>query len=520
MRANLTVAAGTAVSRITGVVRVAVLGAVLGTPSAVADAYDLANSTPNMIYELLMGGILSSSLVPLFTRLRDADDDDGANAVTTATLLAVSVITVAAVALAPFIFHLYSLLTADTVDAGEYRKVGALLARIFLVQIFFYGLNSLWSVALNARRRFFAAAWAPALSNVVIIGSLLLVPSITSGVEPSLRDVIDSPRLQWVLGGGATLGIAVMALALLPAVLAAGIRYRPNFDFSHHAVRTLRTMSGWALGYVVANQVALVVVRNLLRGGDGSVFAYSRAYLWFVLPHGLLAVSIATTFLPEMSSAVARNDSAALVEHTSLGIRLITLVTLPAGFGLFVLRRSIIGAAFEHGKVTAADALVTSRALAGFALGLTAFSVYLFALRMFYASYDARTPFFLNLFENVVNIVLALLLVDRYGLLGLAASFAIAYGVSALLTLVVAARRTDGFDLAPLLARLGRMLVAAVLMALCVWATARVVGGNTGAAAVVRLLAGTAVGVVTYLAALVALRVPEVAQLRRRVLRR
>jgi len=517
MRANLTVAAGTAVSRITGVVRVAVLGAVLGTPSAVADAYDLANSTPNMVYELLMGGILSSSLVPLFTRLRDADDDDGANAVTTATLLAVSVITVAAVALAPLIFRLYSLLTADTVDAGDYRQVGSLLARIFLVQIFFYGLNSLWSVSLNARRRFFAAAWAPTISNVVIIGSLLLVPRVTDGAVPSLRDVLDNPRLQWVLGGGATVGIAVMALALLPALAAAGVRYRPHFDFRHHAVRTLGTMSGWALGYVVANQVALVVVRNLLRGGDGSVFAYSRAYLWFVLPHGLLAVSIATTFLPEMSSAVARNDHKGLVDQTSLGIRLIALVTLPAGFGLFVLRRSIIGAAFEHGNVTAADALVTSRVLAGFALGLAAFSVYLFTLRMFYASYDARTPFLLNLFENAVNIVLALVLVDRYGLLGLSASFAIAYGASALLTLVVAARRVEGFELGMLLRRLARMTAASALMALCVWGTARLVGGNTGAPAVVRVVAGTVVGVATYIAALVLLRVPEVAQLRRRL---
>lgn len=519
LRANLTVAAGTAVSRVTGVARVAVLGAVLGTPSAVADAYDLANSTPNMVYELLMGGILSSSLVPLFTRLRDADDDEGANAVTTATLLAVSVITVAAVALAPFIFHLYSLLTADTVDAGEYRRVGSLLARIFLVQIFFYGLNSLWSVSLNARRRFFAAAWAPALSNVIIIASLLVVPTLTDHTVPGLRDVLDSPRLQWVLGGGATLGIAVMALALLPALLAAGVRYRPNFDFSHHAVRTLRTMSGWALGYVVANQVALVVVRNLLRGGDGSVFAYSRAYLWFVLPHGLLAVSIATTFLPEMSSAVARNDRAALVRHTSLGIRLIALVTLPAGFGLFVLRRSIIGAAFQHGNVSAADALVTSRVLAGFALGLAAFSVYLFTLRMFYASYDARTPFLLNLFENAVNIVLAVALVGRYGLLGLSASFAIAYGTSALLTMVVAARRVEGFDLGELLGRLARMTAASVVMALCVWITARVVGANAGLGAVVRVAAGTVVGAVSYLGALLALRVPEVEQLRRRFAR-
>ncbi|MFM7684484.1 MAG: murein biosynthesis integral membrane protein MurJ [Actinomycetota bacterium] len=519
LRSNLTVATGTAMSRVTGVARVAVLGAVLGTPSAVADAYDLANSTPNMVYELLMGGILSSSLVPLFTRLREEGDDEGADAVTTVSLLVVGAITLVAVAFAPLVFRLYSVLTAESVDAAQYRQVGSVLARIFLVQIFFYGLNTLASVALNARRRFFAAAWTPALSNLVIIASLLLVPLVVDR-PPTLDDVLSNGRLRWLLGGGATLGIAMMALALVPALRAAGVRYRFRPDFRNPAVRTLRAMSGWALGYVVANQVALVVVRNLLRGGDGSAFAYSRAYLWFVLPHGLLAVSIATTFLPEMSSAATRRDQAALVEHTSLGIRLITLVTLPAAFGLFVLRRPIIGAAFQHGNVSAADALVTSRVLGGFALGLAAFSVYLFAIRVFYAQLDARTPFLLNLMENVVNIVLAVVLVRSHGLLGLSVSFAIAYGVAAIVTLIVVARRTEGFHLAPLAVNLGRMLVAAGVMALAVWPVARAVGSNVGAGAVLRVVAGTLTGVVVYLAALVALRTPEVAQLRRRLLRR
>ncbi|MFZ4721028.1 MAG: lipid II flippase MurJ, partial [Ilumatobacteraceae bacterium] len=308
LKSNVAVATGTAVSRVTGVVRVAVLGAVLGTPSAVADAYDLANGTPNMIYELLIGGVLSSSLVPLFTRLRDEEDEEGQSAVLTVSIIVISLVTLVAVALAPLIFRLYSLLTSADVDADQYRAVGTALARIFLIQIFFYGLNALATALLNARRRFFAAAWVPVLSNVVIIVSLLVVPKVTDGVVPTMQDVLDDSTLRWVLGGGATVGIAVMAVALLPALARAGVRMRFVPQFRHPAVQTLKTLSGWALGYVVANQVAVVVIRNLLRGGDGSVFAYSRAYLWFVLPHGLLAVSIATTFLPEMSSAINRKD--------------------------------------------------------------------------------------------------------------------------------------------------------------------------------------------------------------------
>lgn len=520
LKSNLAVATGTAMSRITGLVRVAVLGAVLGTPSAVADAYDLANGTPNMIYELLLGGILSSSLVPLLTRLHEDDDHEGQSAVISVAAVAMAVLTLFAVLAAPLVFHLYSLLTSSTVDADKYREVGTLLSRIFLVQIFFYGLNALASSLLNARRRFFAAAWVPVLANVVTIAGILLIPRANHHRVPTLDDVLHNRTLRWVLGGGATAGIAVMALALVPALLAARVRLRFRPDFRHPAVRTLRRLSTWALGYVVANQVAIVVIRNLLRGGGGATFAYSRAYMWFVLPHGLLAVSIATTFLPEMASAIRRRQRAELIDRTSLGIRLIALVTVPAGFGIFVLRRSIIGAAFQHGHVTSGDALTTSRALAGFALGLVGFSVYLFVLQVFYAHQDARTPFVINVFENLINIVLALLLVDRYGLLGLGLSFAVAYLVSALWSLQIVSYKVPGFDVKPLLVSLSRFVLAAVVMAEAVWAVARLVGANSGAGSVLRVGAGTVTGIVVYVAVLLLLRTPELDQLVNRFVRR
>jgi putative peptidoglycan lipid II flippase len=520
LKSNVAVATGTAVSRVTGVVRVAVLGAVLGTPSAVADAYDLANGTPNMIYELLIGGVLSSSLVPLFTRLRDEDDNDGTNAVVSVSVVVMGALTLLAVVAAPLVFRLYSLLTSANVDADQYRQVGTVLARIFLIQIFFYGLNALASALLNARRRFFAAAWVPALSNVVVIASLLLVPKVTDGAVPTMQDVLDNSQLRWLLGGGATIGIMVMAFALVPALMAAKVRLRFHPDFKHPAVATLKTLSGWALGYVVANQIAVIVIRNLLRGGDGSVFAYSRAYLWFVLPHGLLAASIATTFLPEMSSAITRKDKPALIDRTSLGIRLIALVTLPAGFGLFVLRRSIIGAAFQHGNVTADDALNTSRALGGFALGLAGFSIYLFVIRVFYAHHDARTPFVINVVENLINILLALVLVDRFGLLGLGVSFAVAYVLSALWALQIVSFKVPGFELRPILVGLFRMTLASVVMAEAVWVVARMVGDNSGPGAVLRVVAGTVIGAMVYVGMLLVLGTPELDQLRTRFARR
>jgi putative peptidoglycan lipid II flippase len=261
------------------------------------------------------------------------------------------------------------------------------------------------------------------------------------------------------------------------------------------------------------------VIRNLLRGGDGSVFAYSRAYLWFVLPHGLLAMSIATTFLPELTTAITRKDRSAVIDRSSLGVRLIALVTLPAGFGLFVLRRPIIGAAFQHGKVTSADALATSRALAGFALGLAGFSIYLFVSRVFYAHHDARTPFVINCFENLINIVLAFALVGRYGLLGLGLSFAIAYIVTAAWSLQIVSYKVPGFEVRALTGGLYRMTLASVVMAEVVWALAQKVGANAGAGAVVRVGVGTVVGTLVYVGMLWVLDVQELRQVRARFAR-
>ena len=502
LKQNLVVSSGTAVSRLTGLVRVAVLGAVLGTPSAVADAYDLANGTPNMVYELMIGGVLSAGLTPLLTQLRHADDEEGTSAVMTVSTIALVAFTVVAVLAAPFIFHLYSLMTSSSVDAAQYRRVGGSLARIFLVQIFFYGINALATSALNANRRFTAASWFPALSNLVIIVSLLMVPTVAHHRAPTLSDLESNTSLRLLLGWGATVGIAVMALSLAPLALRNQQRLRLLPSFRHPAVARLRTMTKWALGFAVTNQITLVFVRNLLRGGSGDMFAYSRAQLWFMLPHALLAMSITTTFLPDMTKLVIDRKRRELIEQSSLGVRLIALVTIPAGFGLFVLRRSIIGAVFQHGHASAADALLTSRALAGFSLGLAGFSIYMFSLRVFYAHQDTRSPFVINTFENIVNIVLGIVLSHYFGIIGLAASFAIAYVVSAIFTMHALAYRLHWFDLRRIYTSIARMIIASVLMAEFVWGVARTVGANAGLGAVVRVGVGTVLGTAVYVTVL------------------
>jgi putative peptidoglycan lipid II flippase len=516
-RSNIVVAAGTALSRVTGLLRVSVFAYVIGQ-EALGDAYKLGNETPNIVYDLLLGGVLSATLIPLFTSYMGDDDkptDQRATNViiTTAATLMVA-LTLVAVAAAPLVFRLYSLDVSDDVDPELFRDVGTSLTRIFLVQILFYGLTGLANAYLQSRRRFFAAAWTPVAANVVIVASLLSLPD-AGGRTWTLQDVIDNDRLRWTLALGATLGIATMALLVIPAALRAGLNFRPVWDWKHPAVRKLLVMSGWTIGFVAANQVAVMVIRNLaIAEGAGIAAAYFDAFVLFVLPHGLLAVSISTTFQPELARAVVARDRAAFVDRTSLGVRLIAMLTLPAGAAMFVLREPIVGGLLQYGRFSEVAAANTSDALAGFALGLVGFSVYMFTLRGFYAHHDTRTAFVVNVVENAINIALAFVLVGRFGVLGLAVSYAIAYLGTAWWALRILSSKVREFPLRPIATSVARSLGAAALMAGALWAITRNVEADSGWRAIVQLVVAGVVGLVVYAAALIASRAPELASLR------
>lgn len=515
LRSNLVVAAGTAISRTTGLLRLTALAAVLGD-GALSDAYILANESPNIVYELLVGGVLSATLVPLFTSFDANDDDESRNVVVTTATALIAMVTIIAVAAAPLIFRVFSVDVADEVDPNLFRSVGTTLARIFLVQILFYGLTGLANAFLNSRRRFFAAAWSPIIPNLIIIATLLSLPS--PGEDGwQLVDVLDDARLRLTLGLGATAGIAVMALTLLPAARAAGLRPKFVWNLKHPAVKKLLSLSFWTLGFVTANIVALTVIRNLTEPGSSNAFAYFIGFTFFILPHGLLGVSIATTFQPEMARAVANADKPAFLRSASLGIRMTALLTIPAGVGMFVLRQPLIGLAVQNGEFGADGAIAASRALAGFALGLGAFSVYFFVLRTFYAHQDTRTAFIVNLVENVVNVVLAVVLVGSYGVLGLGASFAIAYVLACFWVLQILSYKVPGFSVREVLGSLWKMAVAAAIMGESVWFITRNVGGNVGVDAVLRLAVGTTVGIVVYGVLLFAMGASELDSLRRRL---
>jgi putative peptidoglycan lipid II flippase len=198
---------------------------------------------------------------------------------------------------------------------------------------------------------------------------------------------------------------------------------------------------------------------------------------------------------------------------------MIALLTLPFSFLTLVAARPVIGALLQHGNFSADAALNTARALMGFSLGLVGFSVFLFTLRAFYAHEDTRTPFVLNLFENILNIVLAVIFVRHFGVLGLGLAFAVAYLVSAVLALAVLEMKVREFEMKAMLRSLLPMLLAAVVSAQIAWFVGRALGDTAGIGAFVRSVATYLVGIGGYVALLVVLKVPETRQLVQRLRR-
>jgi putative peptidoglycan lipid II flippase len=513
VRSSALVAVGTALSRLTGVFRVGALVYALGQ-TRLSDVYTVANTMPNLVYELLLGGVLSATLVPIFAERVD-DEDGGTSAVVSVAGIALVVVTVAGVVAAPSIIDFFAQQIQEpaTGEVAAYGEIGTSLLRWFMPQVLFYGLITLVTALLHARRSFAAPAYAPVLNNLVVTAMFLTLPTVVgrdTAATDALADAVGDQTLVLLLGLGTTLGVVLMAVAMVPALVRQRVPLRFDPNWRHPAVRRVVRLSGWTVGYVVANQIALVVVYALANRGDGGdVTAYNVAFTFFQLPHGLFAVSIMTTFLPELADAARRGDGTLFGERFLLGLRLMLLVVLPASAGYIALARPIVGIL----PLSGASVEVTAQVLVAFSAGLAGFSVYLYTLRGFYARQDTRTPFLINVGENVANVVLAVPLVAMWGIGGLAAAYSAAYLLAALVALAVLARRAGGFEVVGLVSPVARMVVASIACGLAAWAVSALVGPADW----LELLAGVVAGAAAYVAVLFALQVEEVDTARRMV---
>lgn len=510
---------GTILSRATGFGRVFALAYALGF-DRLADSYNLANTTPNIVYELVLGGILSATMVPVFVdQLAQADrrgDGErarwhGISAVVTLASAALVVLSALAFLAAPLIVRLYTL-GAEGAAAADQRAVATALLRLFAPQVGLLGAITITAALLNAAGRFAAPMFSPVLANLVTIGVLLAFPHVASSLE--VGDVRRDTGALLLLGLGTTAGYGLQALAQLPSLRRAGVFLRPVWDVRHEAVRALAGLAGWTLGVVVTNQLAYWVVLVLANRQAGDLSAYQAAYLFFQLPHAVVAVSIITALLPDLSRRWSTGDLDGFRQHVNAGLRTVAAILVPAAAGYALLGTAVVRLVLQHGRLAADSAETTGTLLTLFALGLPGFSCYLLLTRAFQAMRDTRTVFVLYAFENAVNVGLALLLHPILGVEGLAIAYAVAYGSAALLGGHRLRARLEGLDGAVLARSLLRTGVASTAMA---FAVGLVVAG--AGPAWLEAGAGLVAGVTVYLlvARLVGVReLTTVFQLRRR----
>jgi putative peptidoglycan lipid II flippase len=508
-------AAGTALSRITGFGRIFAFAYALGA-GRLADTYTLANNTPNIIYELILGGVLSGTLLPVFVReLRGSDGgddgDDGTDgwravsAVLTLAVVAAALLALAFVVVAPLFIRLYTLRNGREVS-GTQVAVATDLLRLFAPQVFFYGMISVTTAIVRARRRFAAPMFAPVLNNVVVIGLFLAYPSIV-GIR-SLEGVRDDRGAVLLLGLMTTAGVAAMALAQFPFRIARR-HLRWVWAPGHPAVRTILRLSGWTVAFVLANQVALFVVYLLANGRSGDVTVYFLTYTIFLLPHGVVSVSIISAVQPELADRWAAGDLAGFRAQLSVGIRSIAALLVPAAVGYVVLARPIVAALLEHGALEDAGADRVAATLALMSIGLPAFSCWLFLTSAYQAMQNTRSLFFLYLAENAANIVAAVALYPAMGVRGLGLAFAVAYFTGTGTAIADLRRRTGGLDGRALGSALLRIVGASAVMAVAVLVVSRALGGDGGFGAAVDAGVSTIAGVSVYLLACKALGVRE-----------
>jgi putative peptidoglycan lipid II flippase len=519
-RATAGMAVATFFSRLTGFGRVVALAYAFGF-FRLADSYNLANTTPNIIYDLVLGGIMASFIVPVFVEHLSTQDEDEAweaisVVVTTALLLLVGV-TLLFVVIAPAVIHLYSFRLKGPAGRDQ-QAVATALLRMFAPQILFYGMTALIAAVLNARHRFVLPMATPILNNLIVIAVLLIVPHMASSLD--LHDVRSDTGLLLFLGLGTTLGVAVQALALLPALRRVAPRVRFRWNLHHAVLRQVVRLSGWTFGYVISNQVAFWIALVLANGTRGGVSAYSAAYIFFQLPYGILAVSILTALTPDLAERWSRHDLTGFRRRLGTGIRTGALVLLPAAVGYLVLARPLITLLLEHGHFTSANAHLTADVLVWFAVGLPPFSLYLLFVRGYTSMQDTRTPFLINVGENVVLIVLDLVLYPAMGVPGLALGFTISYVAAAAVAGWDLRRRTGGVADAGTTSTVARIAVATAVMAAAVILVSIGINDERGFALAARVLASVAVGVITFAGAARALGVDELTVFTRQLLRR
>lgn len=518
-RASAVIGAGTLVSRVTGLLRSIVLVGVLGSVgSEAADAFTYANTLPNSVFSLISVGILTAVIVPQIVKA--TADADGGNAFisklfTLGTVVLV-VVTGIATAAAPWLVHLVAGRASDDALA-----LATALAYWCLPQILLYGLYALLGEALNARRIFGPFTWAPVVNNIVSIAGFLALGAVFGPVSTKAENW--TPEMIAVLGGTATLGIALQAVVLLVFWRRTGLALKPDFRWRGVGLGAVGRLAGWTFLMAFASLAAGMLQGFIVSEATGigaSATVTANAWLIFMLPYSVIVLSIGTPYFTQISEHAAAGRDDEVRADISRSIR--TLL-----FFIVAATAAVAAAAIPASRVftqTADDAQAAALVLLCYLLGLIPLTILFIVQRTFYAYDDTRTPFWFTIFQCVliVGTALGALGLREAGIIpltSLAAAVALGQSIASIVQTIVATwllhRKIGGLQVGSWMAAIGRFALAGIPAGLAGWGTFLLLGGVDGWTTADKIpgAVGTAiigvVVVVVYLAILALLRAPE-----------
>jgi putative peptidoglycan lipid II flippase len=469
-RASGIMAIGTILSRITGFIRALLAVAVLGT-ALLADTFNVANTMPNILYNLLVGGALTAIFVPQL--VRSFSDEDGgtgfASRLVTTISLILLVLVAVGVVFAPALVRLYAP-EFSTVGFEAEQEIAVAFTRYCLPQIFFLGLFTMLGQVANSRGSFAPLMWAPIANNLVVIvvfaAMLIAERSLAIGTITDLQVQL--------LGWGTTLGVVVQALILIPVVKRSGIHLRPMFG-----VRGLGKsfgLAGWTLVYVLISQLGYLVTVNVatsaaVRSAQAGVTTgvgftpFTSAYYIMLLPYSIVTISIVTALLPHLSKLAIEKNVDEVRKQLIRAIRMVGVVTVPSAvallfFGPLMTQTLYLGISLE-------DARYIGFVLSALSLGLVAFSINLILIRGFNAFEDTKTQVISILIINIISVALSYVFLatldSDWVTVGLGVAFSASYIVGLFITISLLKKHIGRLHVSDFAFQHGRLLIASLI---------------------------------------------------------
>ena len=435
----------TIVSRVTGFIRTWAMAAAIGM-SLLSSSYQVANNLPNMLYELVMGGMLVTAFLPVYMGVRREQGREASNEyvgnLLGILLLLLGGISVLGTVFAPGFIWTQSFLSGD----GGSMDTAAFMFRFFAIQILFYGLGSVFSGVLNAHRDYFWSTFAPVLNNVIVIASFMGFAPVSAQFGEQAGIIL--------IAAGTTLGVFVQMACQIPALGKHGVHPHIHIDFKDPALRqtialgipTLLATVCMFVSTSITNAAALVVQPET----GPSVIAYAR--LWYTLPYALIAASLSTALYTELSHDAQEKDYDSVRTGISRGVAQMLFFLIPFAMYLIVFARPL-NMIYCAGKFDESGVALVSEFLIYLALSLPLYGVVVLMQKSFSALLDMKPYSRYCLYSAIgqAGSVLLFGVVLGYGMPAIALSYVVDYVVLVGCSLWWLRRRLHGLQVKSIL---------------------------------------------------------------------